>query len=55
MQSTFSEFAILENMLPHNRDRSHGILPDTDPLVIFGREIDKTWLSNTHSFFVFCR
>ena len=55
LKGAFSEFIILENMLPHKQDRPHGVPPDIDPLVIFGLEIDKTWLSNTHSFFMFCR
>jgi 2-polyprenyl-3-methyl-5-hydroxy-6-metoxy-1,4-benzoquinol methylase len=51
----FSEFEILENSLPHNLDRPHGKDPNRDPLLIFGVSVEKQHLSNTHSFFCFCR
>lgn len=50
----FSESVIVENSLPHDLSREHGLLP-SDDLIIFGKRIDKTHLSNTHSFFCFCR
>ncbi len=53
--ATFSEFEILENSLPHDLNRPHGIDPSAEPLVVFGRVVDKTHLSNTHSFLCFCR
>jgi 2-polyprenyl-3-methyl-5-hydroxy-6-metoxy-1,4-benzoquinol methylase len=51
----FKEFEIVENQLPHNLNRPHGILPTSEPLLIFGNVVDKGHLSNTHSFFCFCR
>ena len=50
----FREFVIIENSLPHELTRKHGLLP-SEELVIFGLKVDKTHLSNTHSFFCFCR
>lgn len=55
IQPLFSEVAILENSLPHNRNRPRGQDPAADPLFIFGQRVDRTYLSNTHSFFCFCR
>ncbi len=55
LRPIFDEFAILENQLPHNLDRVRGVLPTTEPLIVLGRTIDKTYLSNTHSFLCFCR
>jgi 2-polyprenyl-3-methyl-5-hydroxy-6-metoxy-1,4-benzoquinol methylase len=53
--SDFAEVEIVENSLPHSLDRPHGIDPNSEPLVIFGSSIDKQHLSNTHSFFCFCK
>jgi ubiquinone/menaquinone biosynthesis C-methylase UbiE len=55
LQPLFSEFVILENSLPHNLNRPHRVDPAADPLLILGQRVDKTYLSNTHSFFRFCR
>jgi SAM-dependent methyltransferase len=51
----FGKVEILENSLPHNLDRPHGKDPASEPLLIFAQPVDKTYLSNTHSFFCFCR
>jgi len=55
IQPVFRYLEILENSLPHSVDRQHGKDPASDPLLIFGTPVDKTHLSNTHSFFCFCR
>jgi SAM-dependent methyltransferase len=55
LEASFKDLFILENQLPHNLERPHGHLPEEDPLIIFGKTVDKTYLSNTHSFFSFCR
>lgn len=48
----FEEFVILENSLSAKPNRG---LVASDPLAIFGRQLDTTHLSNTHSFFCFLR
>ena len=48
----FSQVEIVETMLRPQPNR--GLLPNSD-LRIFGRPVDTTYLSNTHSLFCFCR
>jgi O-antigen biosynthesis protein len=55
LSAVFSEHIIIENLLPHDLDRPHGIVVNDAPIEIFGQAIDKTYLHNTHSFFCFCR
>ena len=48
----FKDFVIVENSLSGKLDRG---LTARDSLVVFGHNLDTTYLSNTHSFFCFLR
>jgi len=48
----FKEVVIIENSLSSQQDR--GVIP-REGFGVFGKPVDLTYLSNTHSFFCFCR